>query len=108
MLRNRRPIKKNAPPSAVQVRGGYSLTPKLKSETTRVGVTLFTVKQEFPAAGLRMLYRDGPSRSAHLPTCALLLNEPCLGDLKVIRALPLTLCKSLATFNISANNFSTI
>ena len=40
-------------------------------------VTLFTIKQELPAAGLRMLHRDGPGRSAHVP-CLLVIRVSTL------------------------------
>ena len=58
---------KNRTPQCSSSAGGYSLTPKFKSETTRLGATLFTIKQKLPAAGLRRLYRHGGARSAHSP-----------------------------------------
>ena len=54
------PTPNNPPPIAVQVRGGtLNLTPKLKSETTRLCVALLTIKRELAGSGAHIPYGDG-------------------------------------------------
>ena len=64
------------PPVQFKCRG-VRFDPKKKSETTRVRVTDGIHKQELPAAGHRMLCRDGPPRSAHLPHLPDRYRLPC-------------------------------
>ena len=51
------------------------MTPKFKSETTRLCVALLTIKQELAGGGVHIPYGEGGVRCAAAPRCSNLIAK---------------------------------
>ena len=58
---------KKRTPQCSSSAGGYSLTPKLKSETTRLCVAVLTIKQELAGSSAHIPYGEGGVRCEAAP-----------------------------------------